>query len=77
MIPGDLITSRLKHESVAIWATPHYETYLGEINPGHIGIILERITEPRNSYRVLIDGNVAGYLKHFLRGSSDFCSDPE
>jgi len=66
MIPGDLITSRLKHESVAIWATPHYETYLGEINPGHIGIILERITEPRNSYRVLIDGKCGWIFETFL-----------
>jgi hypothetical protein len=66
MIPGDLITSRLKHESVAIWATPHYETYLGEINPGHIGIILERLTEPRNSYRVLIDGKCGWIFETFL-----------
>jgi hypothetical protein len=66
MIPGDLITSRLKNEPVAIWATPHYETYLGEINPGHIGIILERITEPRNSYRVLIDGKCGWIFETFL-----------
>ena len=66
MIPGDLITSRLKYESVSIWATPHYETYLGEINPGHIGIILERITEPRNSYRILIDGKCGWIFETFL-----------
>jgi len=66
MIPGDLITSRLKYESVSIWATPHYETYLGEINPGHIGIILERITEPRNSYRVLINGKCGWIFETFL-----------
>jgi len=66
MIPGDLITSRLKYESVSIWATPHYETYLGEINPGHIGIILERLTEPRNSYRILIDGKCGWIFETFL-----------
>ena len=66
MIPGDLITSRLKYESVSIWATPHYETYLGEIRPGTVGIILERLTEPRNAYRILIDGKCGWIFETFL-----------
>ena len=66
MIPGDLITSRLKNESVSIWATPHYETYLGEVKPGHIGIILERCSDPRNAYRILIDGKCGWIFETFL-----------